>query len=182
MMGKETRQKLLFHIATIKKRGVTEEQKKRLIHIHEQYIKLLSLKAIKPGEIQRECKDIEEASNKYLKAIRPPGQLSEDEEKVFRLAKVRVEATVEAYRNLAKRCRLTYAGLGKRGRPGHWQKQIYIKQMARWYEDVKGSKARSGTYSTFPAFVRLCFGEIFPDDGLSDSLIKRAIIPSRKTK
>ena len=182
MISKKTKQNLLLHIATIKKRGVTEEQKKRLFHIHEQYIKLLFLKAIKPGEIQRECKNIEDASSKYLKAIRPPGQLSAAEEKDFRLAKARLKATVEAYRDLAKRCRLTYEGLGKRGRPGHWQKQIYIKQMARWYENVTGKKARSGTYSTFPAFMRLCFGEIFPDDGLSDSLIKRAINPSRKTK
>jgi hypothetical protein len=172
-MDKETRQNLLSCIAEI---DTCEKQKKRFIQIHESYLRLLPLKVTKPGEICRECKDIENISSKYLKALRTPAQLSEPERKDFHLSKAYVKATVEAYRDLAKRCRLTYDGLGKRGRPGHWQKQIYIGQMARWYEEVRGRKACSGTDSVFPRILRSCFNQIASEeDELSDSLLKRVM-------
>jgi hypothetical protein len=150
-------------------------QKASLIRIHETYLKLLPLKAIKCDGIRRDCKDIEDASRRYLQAIRTPGQLSEAEAKDFYIAKAAVKATVEAYRELAKRCRLLYEGIGKRGRPGYWQKQVYISQMATWFEDVTGKKPRSGTGSVFPRFLSACFYQIVLEGELSESVIKRVV-------
>jgi hypothetical protein len=183
MIDKETREELV-NIARIEfsTRRVNEEQKSRLIQIHDSYLRLLPLKLIKADEIIRQCKDIEEASDKYLTAIKAPSflpsmpsQLSLNEKRTFYITKAHVKASVEAYRNLAKECRLTYQGFVIRGRPRHWQKQIYITHMAAWYEDVKWKKPRSGTDSLFPRFLRACFYEIAPDDELSDSVIRSAM-------
>ena len=175
MIDKEIKRNLLSFVPLLRVRGLTDEQKNRLVQIHKSYVKLLRFYAIKPNAIIEDCKRIEEASRGYLRSIRLPEQLSEEEQRKFQIVKARVQAIVEIYSDLAKECRATYQGLGKRGRPAHWQKEIYIRQMAAWYEDVTGKKPRSGTDSIFPRFLRACFYEIAPNDELSDSLLKRVV-------
>jgi hypothetical protein len=183
MTDKETREELV-NIARIQfsLRRLSEDQKSRLIQIHDSYLRLLRLRLIKADEIMQDCKRIEDASRNYLREVRTPGQLSEAERKDFHFAKAYVKASVEAYRYLAKRCRDTYQGLGKRGRPAQWQKRIYIISLAGWYEQATGKKPRAGTDSVFPNFLRTCFHEIAPKDKISDSVIRSAMRRYDSTK
>jgi len=176
MIEQETEKELICIAKEELRLSLSGQQKNRLIQIHKSYLELLPFHAIKLDAIIDDCKRIEDASKKYLGAIRAPGQLSQEEQKKFHIVKAHVEAWVEIYRDLAKECRATYQGLGKRGRPAHWQKEIYIAQMAAWYEDVTHKKPRSGTGSVFPRFLRSCFNQIgSEEEDISDSLLKRVV-------